>query len=125
KLPVCYDDDDDEERSNSLEGNIISGIPPCVVVTPSEPIDSLCMEDEHLDTIPATESDEVIKSSVENLIPIPRGIDDDIILTTKDDILRENLLNVNLLFAKIEALNDNPTPFYDPIVLGTPPLFAS
>ncbi|GKB65647.1 hypothetical protein Tco_0921833 [Tanacetum coccineum] len=27
--------------------------------------------DEHLDTIPATESDEVIKSSVENLVPIP------------------------------------------------------
>ncbi|GJT45106.1 hypothetical protein Tco_0953821 [Tanacetum coccineum] len=29
------------------------------------------MEDEHLDTIPATESDKVIKSSVENLVPIP------------------------------------------------------
>nr|GFC06959.1 hypothetical protein [Tanacetum cinerariifolium] len=29
------------------------------------------MGDEHLDTIPATESDEVIKSSVENLILIP------------------------------------------------------
>nr|GFA26255.1 hypothetical protein [Tanacetum cinerariifolium] len=29
------------------------------------------MGDEHLDTIPATESDEFIKSSVENLIPIP------------------------------------------------------
>nr|GFB40020.1 hypothetical protein [Tanacetum cinerariifolium] len=29
------------------------------------------MEDEHLDTIPATESDEFIKSGVENLIPIP------------------------------------------------------
>nr|GFB84574.1 hypothetical protein [Tanacetum cinerariifolium] len=32
---------------------------------------SLSMGDEHLDTIPATKSDEVIKSSVENLIPIP------------------------------------------------------
>ncbi|GJW20006.1 hypothetical protein Tco_0027442 [Tanacetum coccineum] len=29
------------------------------------------MEDEHLDTIPATELDEVIKSSVEELVPIP------------------------------------------------------
>ncbi|GJV81513.1 hypothetical protein Tco_1517383 [Tanacetum coccineum] len=29
------------------------------------------MEDEHLDAIPATESDEVIKSSVEMLVPIP------------------------------------------------------
>nr|GFC17168.1 hypothetical protein [Tanacetum cinerariifolium] len=28
------------------------------------------MRDEHLDTIPATESDEVIKSSVEDLVPI-------------------------------------------------------
>ncbi|GKG25772.1 hypothetical protein Tco_0398918, partial [Tanacetum coccineum] len=31
----------------------------------------LSMGHEHLDTIPATESDEVIKSSVEDLIPIP------------------------------------------------------
>nr|GEY01066.1 hypothetical protein [Tanacetum cinerariifolium] len=29
------------------------------------------MGDEHLDTIPATESDEVVKSSVEDLVPIP------------------------------------------------------
>nr|GFD03781.1 hypothetical protein [Tanacetum cinerariifolium] len=43
-------------------------------VTPSlsteEPDNSLSMGDEHLDNIPATESDEVIKSSVETLIPI-------------------------------------------------------
>ncbi|GJT12905.1 hypothetical protein Tco_0859947 [Tanacetum coccineum] len=39
------------------------------------------MGDEHLDTIPETESDEVIKSSVENLIPIPsksEGIPDNV-----------------------------------------------
>ncbi|GJS10997.1 hypothetical protein Tco_0367793 [Tanacetum coccineum] len=45
-----------------------------------EPDNSLNMGDEHLDTIPATESDEVIKSSVENLVPIPsefKGISDD------------------------------------------------
>nr|GEU59755.1 hypothetical protein [Tanacetum cinerariifolium] len=148
------------------------------------------MGDEHLDTIPATKSDEFIKSSVENLIPIPSesegipehkcdvpihdnsppldvsndqfedfsesneefssidddsfsidnidyvkaslpvselvnsevmeivipevgGIDDDILLTIKDDILREKLLNVNLFIAKIEALNANPTPSSD------------
>ncbi|GKC06864.1 hypothetical protein Tco_0998474 [Tanacetum coccineum] len=28
----------------------------------------------------------------------------------KDDILREKLLNINLLIAKIESLNENPTP---------------
>nr|GFD51556.1 hypothetical protein [Tanacetum cinerariifolium] len=37
----------------------------------NEPVDSLIMGDEHLDTILATESDEFIKSGVENLIPIP------------------------------------------------------
>nr|GEU36827.1 hypothetical protein [Tanacetum cinerariifolium] len=163
-------------------------------VTPSlsieEPDNSLSMGDEHLDTIPATESDEFIKSSVKNLISIPsksdgipeqmcdvtfhdnsppldvskdqfedfsdsneevsstdddsfsidnidyveasppdselassevmeivipevEGIDDNILLTIKDDILREKLLNVNLLIAKIEALNENPTPSSD------------
>ncbi|GKC18974.1 hypothetical protein Tco_1021124 [Tanacetum coccineum] len=182
----------EEENSIPLKDIITSGLPPCVAVTPvlltEEPVDSLIMEDEHLDTIPATESDEVIKSSVENLVPIPSesegisdgvcdvplcdnptpleafkdhyeivvnsnddssssdddsyenidyvdesppdaeivslevveivipkvgGIDDDILLTIKDDILREKLLNVNLLIANIEALKDNPTPSSD------------
>nr|GEY33261.1 putative ribonuclease H-like domain-containing protein [Tanacetum cinerariifolium] len=165
-----------------------------IAFTPSlsteEPDNSLSMGAEHLDTIRATESDEFIKSSVENLIPIPSesegipehmcdvsfhdnslpldiskdqiedfsesndefssiddnsfsidnidyveasppdseivssevmeivilevgGIDDDILLTIKDDILRKKLLIVNLLIAKIEALNDNPTPSSD------------
>ncbi|GKC28452.1 hypothetical protein Tco_1035746 [Tanacetum coccineum] len=38
------------------------------------------MGDEHLDTIPETKSDELIKSSVENLVPIPsefKGISKD------------------------------------------------
>nr|GEX40659.1 hypothetical protein [Tanacetum cinerariifolium] len=39
--------------------------------------------------------------------------DDDILLTIKDDILHEKLLNVNLFIANIEALNDNPTPSFD------------
>nr|GEZ41556.1 hypothetical protein [Tanacetum cinerariifolium] len=71
KLPVCYDDDDDDEESNSLKDNIISELPPCSVVTPSEPIDSLSMGDEHLDTILAMESDEFIKSCIENLVSNP------------------------------------------------------
>nr|GFC15268.1 hypothetical protein [Tanacetum cinerariifolium] len=71
KLPVCYDDDDDEESSNSLEDNIISELPPYSAVTPTEPVDSLSMGDEHLNTILATESNEFIKSSVEDLVPNP------------------------------------------------------
>nr|GFB93266.1 hypothetical protein [Tanacetum cinerariifolium] len=42
-----------------------------VSLTPTELIDSLIMGDEHLDTIPATESNEFIKSRVENLVPNP------------------------------------------------------
>nr|GEW62241.1 hypothetical protein [Tanacetum cinerariifolium] len=50
---------------------------------------------------------------MEIVIPEVGGIDDDILLTIKDDILREKLLNINLLIAKIKALNDNPTPSLD------------
>nr|GFA22187.1 hypothetical protein [Tanacetum cinerariifolium] len=52
---VCYDDDDDEDCT--------------IAITPKEPDNSLSMGDEHLDTIPTTESDEFLKSSVENLVP--------------------------------------------------------
>nr|GEV56421.1 hypothetical protein [Tanacetum cinerariifolium] len=41
-----------------------------LVLSTEEPDNSLSIRDEHLDTIPATESDGVIKSSVENLVPI-------------------------------------------------------
>nr|GEW40502.1 hypothetical protein [Tanacetum cinerariifolium] len=51
KFPVCYDDDDDEEGFNSLNDSIISELPPYSAVTPTEPVDSLSMGDEHLNTI--------------------------------------------------------------------------
>nr|GFA25614.1 hypothetical protein [Tanacetum cinerariifolium] len=38
KLPVCYDDDDDKEISDSLDDNIISGLPPSSAITPDEPV---------------------------------------------------------------------------------------
>nr|GFA34167.1 hypothetical protein [Tanacetum cinerariifolium] len=59
KIPACCDDDDDYN----------SAITP--VLSTEEPVDSLSMGDEHLDTIPVTESDELIKSSVEDLVLIP------------------------------------------------------
>nr|GFB67322.1 hypothetical protein [Tanacetum cinerariifolium] len=58
-IPACCDDDDDYD----------SAITP--VLSTEETENSLSMGDEHLDTIPETESDEVIKSSVEDLVPIP------------------------------------------------------
>ncbi|GJY22865.1 hypothetical protein Tco_0396523 [Tanacetum coccineum] len=152
---VYYDDDDDEDYTIAI----------APVLSTEEPDNSLSMRDEHLDTVPETESDEVIKSSVEILVPIPsesegipnkmcnvpfhdnsppidilkdqfedfsksnddstsidndsfsideiEGIDTDILLTIKDYILHEKLLNANLLIANIEALKDNPTPSSD------------
>nr|GEZ42842.1 hypothetical protein [Tanacetum cinerariifolium] len=71
-------DDDDEERSDSLDDNIISRLLLFFAITPNEPIisteepdKSLSMGDEHLDTISATESNKLIKSGVETLISIP------------------------------------------------------
>nr|GEV67401.1 hypothetical protein [Tanacetum cinerariifolium] len=55
KIPTCCDDDDDYNFA----------------ITPNEPVDSLSMGDEHLNTISATESDEFMKSSVENLVSNP------------------------------------------------------
>ncbi|GJY47829.1 putative reverse transcriptase domain-containing protein [Tanacetum coccineum] len=61
-------------------------------ITPDEPIEepdnSLSMGDEHLSTIPETESDKVIKSGVENLVPILsefEGISDDTCDVALDD----------------------------------------
>nr|GEU56791.1 hypothetical protein [Tanacetum cinerariifolium] len=61
-----------------------------------------------IDYIEASPLDSELVSSevMEIVIPEVGGIDDDIRLTINDDIL---------------PLNDNPTPFYDPIVSGTPP----
>nr|GEU34037.1 hypothetical protein [Tanacetum cinerariifolium] len=73
KTPIYYDDDDDEEISTPLRDIIISELPPCIAITPvlstKEPNYSLIMGDEHLSTILEKESNKLINSSVENLIP--------------------------------------------------------
>ncbi|GKA98922.1 hypothetical protein Tco_0826859 [Tanacetum coccineum] len=75
KPPIYYDDDDDDEESSIPLKDIISELPLSVAIAPvlptKEPDDSLSMGDEHLSTIPKTESDKVIKSSVKDLVPIP------------------------------------------------------
>nr|GEV51965.1 hypothetical protein [Tanacetum cinerariifolium] len=74
KIPIFYDDDDDEESSNPLRDIIISELPLCIAITPvlstKETKDSLIVGDKHIDIIPEKESDEFIKSIVENLVPI-------------------------------------------------------
>ncbi|GJZ66286.1 hypothetical protein Tco_0622982 [Tanacetum coccineum] len=73
-------DDDDYEESNIPLNEIVSQIPSSIAITPvlptMEPEDSLIMGDEDLSTIPEKESDEVIKSSVEDLVPIPSESED-------------------------------------------------
>ncbi|GJZ23553.1 hypothetical protein Tco_0561012 [Tanacetum coccineum] len=74
--------DDDEDDSIPLR-DIIARYSPSVAITSSPPVlptrepeDSLIMGDEYLDTIPEKESDELIKFSVENLVPIPSESED-------------------------------------------------
>ncbi|GJR69380.1 hypothetical protein Tco_0015445 [Tanacetum coccineum] len=93
----CYDDDDDDEEYT-------------IAITPNlpteEPDNSLSMGDEHLDTISETESDELIKSSDENLVPILSESEDH--FDTKSYLL-ESLLNRDTLMAsspKIDSLFD-------------------
>nr|GEW87413.1 hypothetical protein [Tanacetum cinerariifolium] len=133
------------------------------------------MGGEHLDTIPATESDQFIKSSVETLIPIPsesEGIpehmcdvpshdnsppldvlkdhfedfsesNEEFSLTDDDSFSFDNIDYVEasppdselvssevmeIVISEvggIEASNDNPIPFYDPIIPRTPPNLTS
>nr|GFA64223.1 hypothetical protein [Tanacetum cinerariifolium] len=114
KIPACCDDDDDYD----------SAITP--VSSTEETDNSLSMGDEHLDTILATESDKLIKSSVEDLVPIPsesEGIPDtmcdvhlinnptpleakdhfEIIMNSKDDISSsddDSLYNENIEYVE-------------------------
>ncbi|GKA51984.1 hypothetical protein Tco_0745180 [Tanacetum coccineum] len=75
-----YDDDDDDEERIMLLNEIISKLTPPIAITPvlptMKPEDSLIMGDENLSTIPERESNEFIKSSVEDLVPIPSEKED-------------------------------------------------
>ncbi|GJW98679.1 hypothetical protein Tco_0180487 [Tanacetum coccineum] len=76
---IFYDGDDDEELfpdeikriQQILERTSFDGITPDFLIT-----DSLSIGDEHLSTILETESDKLIKSSVENLVPAPSDFED-------------------------------------------------
>ncbi|GJV94599.1 hypothetical protein Tco_1546176 [Tanacetum coccineum] len=66
---------------------------------------------EDIDYVEASPPDSKLISleEVKNFNTEDGEIDTDILLTIKDDILCEKLQNINLLIAKIESLNDNPT----------------
>ncbi|GJS79076.1 hypothetical protein Tco_0728957 [Tanacetum coccineum] len=79
-FPIIDDDDDEYiiQYREYLERSSKAITPD---LSTEEPDYSLSMGDEHLSTILETESDKLIKSSVENLVPIPRefeGIFDNI-----------------------------------------------
>ncbi|GKB58592.1 hypothetical protein Tco_0914778 [Tanacetum coccineum] len=116
--PTFYNNDDDEYTIIYRKPKAITPDLPI-----EEPDNSLIMGDEHLDTIPETESDEIIKSSVEILVPIPsefEGTSDDACDvpicelsdsnndgTSSDD---NDFEDIDRLITNIKSLNDNPTP---------------
>ncbi|GJV70156.1 hypothetical protein Tco_1485665 [Tanacetum coccineum] len=106
---IYYDDDDDEESTIPLN-EIISQLSQSIAITPvlptMEPNDSLIMEDEHLRTIPEKESDEFIKSSVEDLVSIPSESED----------LSEDLSDIE---------SECDMPFCDDFMTFSNPLFDS
>nr|GEZ74364.1 hypothetical protein [Tanacetum cinerariifolium] len=61
RLTICYNDDDGKDCTIAITP----------ILSTEEPDNSLSMGDEHLGTIPATKSDKLIKSSFENLVPVP------------------------------------------------------
>nr|GEY84924.1 hypothetical protein [Tanacetum cinerariifolium] len=86
-------DDDDEENYT-------------IAITPEEPDNSLSMGNKHLDTIPATESGELIKSSVEDLVLIPsesEGIPDN----TCDVPFHENSPPLDVSKDQFEEFSDS------------------
>ncbi|GKD51547.1 hypothetical protein Tco_1280523 [Tanacetum coccineum] len=86
---IFYDGDDDEELlpdevkriQQIIERTSFDAITPDFLIT-----DSLSMGDEHLSTISEMKSDELIKSSVENLVPTPSESEDLSDIESKCDV---------------------------------------
>ncbi|GKE93138.1 hypothetical protein Tco_1574233, partial [Tanacetum coccineum] len=92
---------------------IVSQIPPFIAITPVlptlEPEDSLIMGNEELSTIPKKESDEVIKSSVEDFVPIPSEFED----TSRSD--SECILPLCDDFSPINIYEEKSVTFSNPL----------
>ncbi|GKA70000.1 hypothetical protein Tco_0776064 [Tanacetum coccineum] len=73
-LPTSSYDDDDDEYSFATQEYLMTY---STAIIPESPVtNSLIIEDEHLDTILEMESDELIKSSVKDLVQIPSESED-------------------------------------------------
>nr|GEZ33814.1 hypothetical protein [Tanacetum cinerariifolium] len=111
-----YDEDDYEESTFPLN-ETLSQIPSSIAITPilptMEPEDSLIMRNEELNTIPKKELDELIKSSVEDFVPIPSesedtsGSDSECDLPSCDDFFPINVLEGNSVNFSNPLFNTN------------------
>ncbi|GJX97739.1 hypothetical protein Tco_0353537, partial [Tanacetum coccineum] len=101
-------------ESNVPLNEITYQIPPSIAITPvlptMEPKDSLIMRNGELSTIPKKESDEFIKSSVEDLVTILSESKDS--SESDDDEPSEMIEDQN----SIHHLSGSPTPSSDPVV---------
>ncbi|GJU38537.1 hypothetical protein Tco_1191494 [Tanacetum coccineum] len=119
-----YDDDDYEESIIPLT-EIFSQIPPSIAIIPVLPTlehkDSLIMGNKELSTIPEKESDGVIKSSVEDLVPIPSesedtfGSDSDCDLISCDDFYPINVSEEKSSLSDEDVLEDNVKIYLNPL----------
>ncbi|GKE30448.1 hypothetical protein Tco_1445832, partial [Tanacetum coccineum] len=96
---IFFDDDDEYTIIYSKPKAITPDLPI------EEPDNSLSMGDEHLNTILETESDEVIKSSVENLVPILTDFDPNDDTSSNDDSF-EYIEYVDATTSYSELVND-------------------
>nr|GEV09949.1 hypothetical protein [Tanacetum cinerariifolium] len=105
-------------KKSSTSLNNTSRISPVHAITPvlptEEPEYALSMGYEHLSTIPEMDSDEVIKSSVKNLIPIPSEyevtFDDEKSLSDEDVPMEDFKVYSNPLFDDEETNSDKLDP---------------
>nr|GEW28581.1 hypothetical protein [Tanacetum cinerariifolium] len=122
KLSVCYDDDDDEERSDSLYDNIIFGLPLFSAITLDKPVLSTEEPDNSLNQIEDfSESNEEFSSTDDDSFSFD-NIDYDEASPPDSELVSSEVMEIVIpKVGGIEASNDNPIPFYDPIISGTPP----
>nr|GEZ74902.1 hypothetical protein [Tanacetum cinerariifolium] len=94
KIPACCDDDDDS------------------AITPDEPVDSLSMGDEHLNTISVMESDEFIKSCVKNLVPNPSESEE-----VLEKFFSNPLFEKEIILIKIDHHYNNSESTHDSLLI--------